>query len=72
MRPDNYTYETKCRRCGGFHDWYYMPTDRMPWVQFAQAMDEFIQNPRLLDCGPCEKQTVQDVVAYTEPFVEEE
>ena len=65
MKDKNYNYETKCRRCGNLTEWHFSTADRFRWVQFAEAMQNYIEHPNQLKCDTCKKDTVQDVVAYT-------
>jgi DNA-directed RNA polymerase subunit RPC12/RpoP len=63
--PIQFTYETRCRRCGSLKEWFFARQGDIEWVTFATAMTDFITHPRLYFCGDCKKETVQDVVSYT-------
>ena len=62
----NWEYETKCRRCGALTDWFFSTVDKMEWLDFMKAMVDYIRFPRNHHCRKCKKNTVQDVVSYTE------
>ncbi len=62
---ENYTYETKCRRCGAFHEWYIGPKDKIKFSDFFTLVNDYLDHPRLKDCETCKKPTIQDVVSYT-------
>jgi hypothetical protein len=64
MPSTNYSYETKCRRCG---DLNHFGGSWTGWTHFSESMNMYLQTPRLLHCGTCKKQTIQEVVSYTEP-----
>lgn len=61
---DYWNYETKCRRCGDFTTWPSIPKSRFKWVEFAESVQDRINNPRQFGCHKCGKMTVQDVVSY--------
>lgn len=65
MPDKNYNYETKCRRCGSLTDWYFSSADRFTYMEFVEAMTDYIQYPRTYKCKSCKKETVQDVVSYS-------
>lgn len=64
-KTDEFNYETKCRRCDNFQDWFHTYRTRLEWIEFANTMMDFTKEPRLLYCQICNKDTVQDVVSYT-------
>lgn len=63
MKEENYTYETKCRRCGHITEWYGMARDQHQHQpdDYKRYMYEKMNSPSLYECKKCEKQTVQDV-----------
>lgn len=65
MEDRNYTYETKCRRCGSINKWWFSERKRFDYSDFLIAMDSKIQSPRVYHCKICKKETVQDVVSYS-------
>jgi len=56
-----WTYETKCRRCGCTCNW---KSRAIEHIDFRMAVIDKIQNPFQLYCRVCEKHTVQEVVSY--------
>lgn len=66
MNTETYTYETKCRRCGSLQEWHFSNKDQITSTQFASAMTDYIQYPRMRQCDTCGKSTVQDVVSFTD------
>ena len=66
-KGSNWEYETKCRKCGNFHKWHFAAKAQIKWMDFANAIRDYINSPRQMHCDSCEKKTVQDVVSYTEP-----
>lgn len=65
---ENYTYETKCRRCNTTEDWHFTKRTDFTYAEFRFAMDDHLQNPRLKDCRKCKKPTIQDIISYSEPL----
>jgi hypothetical protein len=65
MEDKNYNYETKCRRCGTLTKWHFSPANRFSYLEFVDAMEDYIQYPRAFECSNCKKKTVQDVVSYS-------
>lgn len=70
MSDTRLIYETKCRRCGSFYEWFVADAGQMKWINFAKGMQAKINDTGLYDCEECKKPTVQDVVSYTS-FTEE-
>lgn len=66
--PDQWVYETKCRRCGKFEEWTFSTRTNIVWTKFAEAMTDHIQHPRLLMCEQCNGHTIQDIISYTDAF----
>jgi hypothetical protein len=64
MPTTDFAYETKCRRCGELMTFSGGWTG---WTHFFESMNMYLQTPRLLHCRACKKQTIQEVVSYTEP-----
>lgn len=64
MEKDNYEYETKCRRCGNFQEWYFAKKDNLKLIDFLTAMSDYAVNPRLQKCSTCDKRTIQDLISY--------
>ncbi len=65
MNQDQLNYKTKCRVCGVFNEWYFGVRSQIEWKDFANAIQDKIQFPRLDHCEKCNISTVQDVVSYT-------
>ena len=63
-QKENLEYETKCRRCGTFNEWYFSDREKISLFDFHQAMGSYIESPRICKCERCKKHTVQDVVSY--------
>ena len=66
METGTLTYETKCRRCGNFEDWFFAEKTKENYNYFIIAITDYIQNPRSYRCKICDKHTVQDVVSYSQ------
>jgi len=64
---DNWEYETKCRRCNSLTTRHFSDKKSFDWMRFAEAMQNYINNPRVHHCKPCNCKTVQDVTAYSSP-----
>lgn len=64
---ESWNYETKCRRCGKLHDWWFADKINFDWLKFVGAMNDHLVNPRSYKCDDCKKETVQDVVSYPGP-----
>lgn len=62
---DNWEYETKCRRCGNLQMWHFSEKKSFDWLQFANAMQDYIEHPRTFMCNKCRINTVQDVTTYS-------
>lgn len=60
-----YTWETKCRRCSTIKEWFFSDANAFEYKDFQFAMNDHIDVPRLMYCDSCLKDTVQDVVSYT-------
>lgn len=65
MAQKYYNYETKCRRCSLLTNWHFSVVGVVPYSDFLVAIDDKIQYPRAKWCDTCNKQTLQEVVAYT-------
>ena len=64
---NNWEYETKCRRCNTLAFWHYMDRKDLDWMRFSEAMADYIKSPRMHRCSKCSRDTIQDVVSYTQP-----
>lgn len=62
----NHTFETKCRRCGNITEWYGGSFEMHTSEVFRHYMSEKMSFPSIYMCKVCEKETVQDVVAFSE------
>lgn len=58
-------FETKCRRCGTFHERPFAEKKYVKWDDFVIAIKEWIEHPRSYHCNNCYKETVQDIVSYS-------
>lgn len=63
-------YETKCRRCGGLHQWAFMAcheNHNSPdnWILLHKYVSEHLSIPSVNNCSVCMIQTIQDYVSYT-------
>ncbi len=59
-----FIYETKCRRCQNFKNWFFADELQTRYAYFQKAMDDYIDHPRIMPCDHCKKETIQDVVSY--------
>lgn len=63
-----YTWETKCRKCSKIKEWFFSGADAFEYKDFQLAMQDHIASPRSMYCDVCLKETVQDVVSYSNPI----
>lgn len=66
-RLENWIYQTKCRKCGMIHDWYFASRSSIEWDVFSFAMNDYIKEPRQFYCSKCVRKTVQEIVSFNEP-----
>lgn len=60
----NYKYETKCKKCGKIHEWYFMKKSEFSYTKFMEALFEKSKYPSIYDCDKCKTRTFQEVVSY--------
>lgn len=61
---NEYTYETKCRRCGNMSDWVMDTHDAYNDSEFIEFIHQISQYIRTYYCEECHGDTIQDVVSY--------
>jgi hypothetical protein len=66
MNEEQYSFETKCRRCGHVSEWYAGEKKVLPYKDFERIISDFLNTPTVRDCDKCAKSTVQDLIAYSE------
>jgi hypothetical protein len=66
-KNENYSYESKCRRCGHITEFYFAGPDMITHEHFMVAILDYVANPRFRHCESCSKETVQEVVSVSVP-----
>lgn len=72
LQGRNYTYETKCRRCGQFEEWHVGTPEELSFDEFLTYMSEKIMFPISMKCKCSARITVQDIISFTDDYSESE
>ena len=61
----NWTYETKCRRCGRVHEWFVAELSEMSYKEYLSLIFTKFETPSGYNCQ-CKKSvaTVHDIISY--------
>lgn len=66
-----FTYESKCRRCGNITEWAFPGYETFEKRIQIEWQVEKMNYPSEGRCDKCEKHTIQDVVAFNRPDEEQ-